>query len=303
VARTEDDSWEITESVGATALGVAAARAAETESENPLISDPFARVFLDAAGHGMWNWFAAPDLPAEITEAESAPAPCEISCTPARVAQVPSCSTAAASKRASIARRLAADHRLPEEVSGFSDFIYCVNLIAVTLLTPARIIVDPSRKVRVVLPPELLDVLGGFGDVVGVLDLLLSQPTHLVHGELPAAVVLVDDALHFDEVVLLEGENEFFDVVPHLGFNLAGAIRQNQCQVGLTVFLCLHLLRSHHEAGGDDLVLLLRASGDKELFHEPPRSRGAASSAWRRYRYYTSGMPWYESGFHHRRLA
>jgi methyltransferase (TIGR00027 family) len=70
VARTDNDTWEITESVGVTALGVAAARAAETESENPLISDPFARVFLDAAGDGMWNWFAAPDLPAEIAEAE-----------------------------------------------------------------------------------------------------------------------------------------------------------------------------------------------------------------------------------------
>ncbi len=70
MARTDNDTWEITESVGATALGVAAARAAETESENPLISDPFARVFLDAAGDGMWSWFAAPDLPAEIAEAE-----------------------------------------------------------------------------------------------------------------------------------------------------------------------------------------------------------------------------------------
>jgi methyltransferase (TIGR00027 family) len=70
VARTDNDTWKITESVGATALGVAAARAAETESENPLISDPFARVFLDAAGDGMWNWFAAPNLPDEIAEAE-----------------------------------------------------------------------------------------------------------------------------------------------------------------------------------------------------------------------------------------
>ena len=70
MARTDNDTWEITESVGATALGVAAARAAETESENPLISDPFARVFLNAAGEGMWTWFAAPDLPAEIAEAE-----------------------------------------------------------------------------------------------------------------------------------------------------------------------------------------------------------------------------------------
>jgi methyltransferase (TIGR00027 family) len=70
VARTDNDSWEITESVGATALGVAASRAAETESENPLIRDPFARVFLDAAGDGVWNWHSAPQLPAELLEAE-----------------------------------------------------------------------------------------------------------------------------------------------------------------------------------------------------------------------------------------
>ncbi|MBV8785595.1 MAG: class I SAM-dependent methyltransferase [Mycobacterium sp.] len=75
MGRTDNDSWEITESVGATALGVAAARAAESESENPLISDPFARVFLQAAGEGVWNWFAAPDLPAQITEAEPDLAP------------------------------------------------------------------------------------------------------------------------------------------------------------------------------------------------------------------------------------
>ena len=70
MARTDNDTWEITESVGATALGVASARAAETESDNPLIRDPFARVFLDAAGDGVWNWHAGPDLPAEIVEAE-----------------------------------------------------------------------------------------------------------------------------------------------------------------------------------------------------------------------------------------
>jgi methyltransferase (TIGR00027 family) len=68
VARTDNDSWEITESVGATALGVAAARAADTESEHPLIDDPFARVFLDAAGDGMWNWFGSSDLPADIAK-------------------------------------------------------------------------------------------------------------------------------------------------------------------------------------------------------------------------------------------
>jgi methyltransferase (TIGR00027 family) len=57
MARTDDDTWDITESVGVTALGVAAARAAETESEHALFRDPFARLFLDAAGEGMWTIF------------------------------------------------------------------------------------------------------------------------------------------------------------------------------------------------------------------------------------------------------
>jgi methyltransferase (TIGR00027 family) len=66
--RTDNDSWDITESVGSTALGVAAARAAETESENPLIQDPFARAFLEAAGHGMWSLMANPTKSAELTD-------------------------------------------------------------------------------------------------------------------------------------------------------------------------------------------------------------------------------------------
>jgi methyltransferase (TIGR00027 family) len=68
VPRTDDDSCEGTESVGATALGVAAARAADTESEDPLIDDPVARVFLDAASDGMWNWFGNSELPDEIAK-------------------------------------------------------------------------------------------------------------------------------------------------------------------------------------------------------------------------------------------
>ncbi|MBO0865164.1 MAG: class I SAM-dependent methyltransferase [Mycobacterium sp.] len=68
--RTDDDSWDITESVGATALGVAAARAAETDSENPLIQDPFARMFVDAVGDGMWTLTANPGLSAELSDPE-----------------------------------------------------------------------------------------------------------------------------------------------------------------------------------------------------------------------------------------
>src|SRR6201987_5293013 len=68
--RTDNDSWDITQSVGATALGFPAARAAETESETPLINDPFARLFVDAAGDGMWSIYADPKLQAKAIELE-----------------------------------------------------------------------------------------------------------------------------------------------------------------------------------------------------------------------------------------
>jgi methyltransferase (TIGR00027 family) len=48
--RSEGDSWDITESVGATALSVAAARAVETATPDPLIRDPFAYVLVSSAG-------------------------------------------------------------------------------------------------------------------------------------------------------------------------------------------------------------------------------------------------------------
>ncbi|MBU9762291.1 class I SAM-dependent methyltransferase [Mycobacterium sp. TNTM28] len=48
--RADGDSWDITESVGATALGVAASRAAETAQPDPLIRDEFAFLLVAAAG-------------------------------------------------------------------------------------------------------------------------------------------------------------------------------------------------------------------------------------------------------------
>src|ERR1700755_1101289 len=48
--RSEGDSWDITESVGATALSVAAARAVETRSDDPLIRDQFAYLLVSTAG-------------------------------------------------------------------------------------------------------------------------------------------------------------------------------------------------------------------------------------------------------------
>ncbi|ORX01649.1 SAM-dependent methyltransferase [Mycolicibacillus trivialis] len=58
--RTDGDSWDITESVGATALGVAASRAAETARPDPLIRDEFAGPLVAAAGRS-WARLTDPD--------------------------------------------------------------------------------------------------------------------------------------------------------------------------------------------------------------------------------------------------
>src|ERR1700752_1088378 len=59
--RTAGDSWAITELVGATALGVAASRAAETAGPNPLIRDHFAQTLVSSAGPA-WARLTDPEL-------------------------------------------------------------------------------------------------------------------------------------------------------------------------------------------------------------------------------------------------
>ena len=55
MSRTEDDTWDITESVGATALSVARARVVETDAECPLYTDPYAHFFVEAAVEAGWR--------------------------------------------------------------------------------------------------------------------------------------------------------------------------------------------------------------------------------------------------------
>jgi len=68
--RTEGDSWDITTSVGSTALFVATARALEAQKPDPLAVDPYAEVFCRAVGG---NWAdvldgKAPDHPLKTAE-------------------------------------------------------------------------------------------------------------------------------------------------------------------------------------------------------------------------------------------
>ncbi|QUR68028.1 SAM-dependent methyltransferase [Mycobacterium spongiae] len=55
MARTDNHTWTSTKDVAATALGVAAVRAAETRNEDPLIRDPLAKLFVEAAGQNVWS--------------------------------------------------------------------------------------------------------------------------------------------------------------------------------------------------------------------------------------------------------
>jgi methyltransferase (TIGR00027 family) len=55
MSRTDDDSWDITESVGTTALGVAWSRSQESASTCPLFTDPYAEMFVEAAIARGWQ--------------------------------------------------------------------------------------------------------------------------------------------------------------------------------------------------------------------------------------------------------
>ena len=56
------ESWGVTADLGATALAVAAQRAAETAQENPLIKDKFAAVLVAAVDEPGWQTMAGGDL-------------------------------------------------------------------------------------------------------------------------------------------------------------------------------------------------------------------------------------------------
>jgi O-methyltransferase involved in polyketide biosynthesis len=50
MARTDNDTWDLASSVGATATLVAAARAMATTADDALINDPFAEPLVRAVG-------------------------------------------------------------------------------------------------------------------------------------------------------------------------------------------------------------------------------------------------------------
>jgi methyltransferase (TIGR00027 family) len=68
MTRTDDDTWDLASSVGATATMVAAARAAATRRPQPIIDDPFAEPLVRAVGIDVFNRLAAGELDFEAED-------------------------------------------------------------------------------------------------------------------------------------------------------------------------------------------------------------------------------------------
>jgi methyltransferase (TIGR00027 family) len=62
MARTDDDTWDLASSVGATATMVAAARAVATRADDPIIDDPFAEPLVRAVGVDFFTKLATGEL-------------------------------------------------------------------------------------------------------------------------------------------------------------------------------------------------------------------------------------------------
>ncbi len=73
--RTDNDTWDIASSVGATDVMVAAARAAETARDGALINDPYAKILVADAGTGAWEYMLDDDFIAKVAEADAELAP------------------------------------------------------------------------------------------------------------------------------------------------------------------------------------------------------------------------------------
>jgi len=69
MARTDDDTWDLASSVGATATMVAAARAMASKAEQPLINDPYAEPLVRAVGLDLFTRLATGELnPADLED-------------------------------------------------------------------------------------------------------------------------------------------------------------------------------------------------------------------------------------------
>src|SRR5947209_19486203 len=96
-------------------------------------------------------------------------------------------------------------------------------------------------------PPQLLNILGGLGKIVGIVNLRFVHAADFVNGELIAVRIFVDQAADLEEVVLLERVDGVGNVVPHLCVEVAGSIAKSEREKDFAALLRLDLLRGNQE--------------------------------------------------------
>ena len=80
----------------------------------------------------------------------------------------------------------------------------------------------------------------------GEIDFVVLHAPKAMDSELKPFLVDLNQTLDFDEVVPVKGVHHLCHVVPHLGFQFAGAIGKLERKIGFTSFLLANLF------GGDD---------------------------------------------------
>ncbi|KGI67030.1 class I SAM-dependent methyltransferase [Mycolicibacterium rufum] len=76
MARSDNDTWDLASSVGATATMVAAARAVASKADQPVINDPFAEPLVRAVGVDFFTKLASGELtPADLDAGDGAGSP------------------------------------------------------------------------------------------------------------------------------------------------------------------------------------------------------------------------------------
>ena len=68
MARSDDDTWDLATSVGATATGVAVGRAVASRAPDALINDPFAEPLVRAVGVDFFSRLASGELDPDVAD-------------------------------------------------------------------------------------------------------------------------------------------------------------------------------------------------------------------------------------------
>ncbi len=94
-----------------------------------------------------------------------------------------------------------------------------------------------TRNQFVQFPEHVVQIPLGAREVVSEIDFAILQPSQFVDRKLSPLLIELHQPFGLDEIVAVKGVHHFFDVVPHLRFNLAGTISELKRQVGFTGFL------------------------------------------------------------------